>query len=209
MSPPVICVGQGGGPWFAAAAAAKEPDLIRGLVSMDEPFDSETNIADNEEALGHRFAVASLLRETSTVAEFETRLAGVEIGQELTYGDLGEERLRRNAEILFSLDPRTLDHWRSMDTMTAFLDVPVLQGLPGRYEGPVLFLSGDLDADFSCTERDIEGNLDQYPWADTERLSGMDTFRAMFDAPELLAGRVRSWLDRQGLTADGPSPPIS
>jgi len=201
---------------IALGAATTEGKSVKSLAclfpregSMDEPFDSETNIADNEGALGHRFAVATLLRETPTFAEFEKRLASVEIGEELTYGDLGQERLRRNAELLFSLDPRTLDHWQSIDTMTAFLDVPVLQGLPGSYEGPVLFLSGDLDADSSCTERDIEGNLAQYPWADTERLSGMDTYHAMIDAPDLLAERVRNWLDRQGLTTDEPNPAIS
>lgn len=199
MSPPVICVGQGGGPWFAAAAAAQSPGLLRALVSMDEPFSPETNIADNEEALGHRTAVAQLLRSGSNFDDFRKKLASVDIGDGVTFGDLGEQRLRLNAELLFTLDPKTLDHWQSLATMTAFLDVPVLQGLPGEYRGPVLFLSGDLNAPYSCTERDVEVNLAQYPWADSERLTGMDTHQAMKEAPDALAERVCDWLLRNEL----------
>jgi pimeloyl-ACP methyl ester carboxylesterase len=142
-SPPTLVVGQGGGPWFAAAAAATEPDLLAALVSLDEPFSTERNIADNEPMLPMRWGTAEALRRAATFEEFLSLLADVPIGDGMTFRDLGEARLRLNAETSWTFDPGTLAHWESMETMRAFLDVPELQALPGQYRGPVLFVSGE------------------------------------------------------------------
>jgi pimeloyl-ACP methyl ester carboxylesterase len=195
-STPTMVVGQGGGPWFAAAAAAKEPDLIAALVSMDEPFSPERNIADNKSMLPMRWATAEALRRAATFDEFLDLFADVPIGGGATVRSLGEERLRVNAEISWTLDPDTLAHWESMETMRAFLDVPELPALPGEYRGPVLFISGDPESDLSCTHEDNENNLRQYPWAELTVLPGTDTFTAMREDPAMLASHVTAFLKR-------------
>lgn len=193
---PTMVVGQGGGPWFAAAAAAREPDLIAALVSMDEPFSAERNIADNESMLPMRWGTAQALRRSATFDQFLEALADVPIGDGETFRDLGERRLRLNAEVAWALDPNTLAHWESMETMRAFLDVAELKTLPGNYRGPVHFISGDPASDWSCTEEDNVNNLRHYPWAELTVLEGTDTFAAMRDDPAMLASLVTSFLRR-------------
>lgn len=193
-TPPTLVVGQGGGPWFAAAAAATEPDLLAALVSMDEAFSSETNIAGNVGLMPLRAGTAEARQASSNYEDFLTRFADVPIGDGQTFADLGEERLLRNAELSWTLDPEVLAHWRSEDALRAFLDVPELQVLPGDYRGPVLFVSGDPESGWSCTPEDNDHNLGLYPWAELVVLDGTDTFALMREDPERLASTITPFL---------------
>jgi pimeloyl-ACP methyl ester carboxylesterase len=195
MSPPVLMVGQGGGPWFAAAVAAHEPELFRALVSLDEAFSPEVNIAGNKAWMPYRWGTAEALRASHDFDSFVEAFRRVPIPGGGTINDLPEERVHRNAAVSFTLDPDVLAHWESMATMTAFLDVPELRALPGRYRGPVLFVHGDPSAPASCGPEETDGNLAQYPWADVLLLEGSDTFGAMHESPSMLAAPIRKFLN--------------
>ena len=194
MAPPVVMVGQGGGPWFAAAVAAREPELFAALVSMDEAFSPEANIAGNEAWLPYRWGTAEALRTAHDYDSFVEAFRRVPIPGAGTIGDLPEERVHRNAAINFTLDPGVLAHWESLEAMTAFLDVPELRALPGAYRGPVLFVHGDPEAPLSCGPEQTRGNLALYPWAEVVVLDGTDTFSAMRESPSTLVPPITQFL---------------
>ena len=194
MTPPVRMVGQGGGPWFAAAVAAREPELFAALVSMDEAFSPEVNIAGNEAWLPYRWGTAEALRAAHDYDSFVEAFRQVPIPGGGTIDDLPEERVHRNAAINFTLDPDVLAHWESLQAMTSFLDVPELRALPGAYRGPVLFVHGDPEAPASCGPEETRGNLALYPWAEVVILDGTDTFAAMHESPSTLAEPITEFL---------------
>lgn len=196
MTPPVFMVGQGGGPWFAAAVAAREPELFRALVSLDEPFSSQANIAGNEAWMPYRWGTAQALRSSHDYDTFVEAFRRVPTPGGGTIDDLPEERVHLNAAVNFTLDPAVLDHWESMETMTTFLDVPELRALPGRYRGPVLFVHGDPSAQASCGPEETAINIAQYPWADVVILEGTDTFTAIHESPSMLIAPIKEFLRR-------------
>lgn len=194
MTPPVLMVGQGGGPWFAAAVAAREPGLFRALVSLDEAFSPEINIAGNEAWLPYRSGTARALRASHDYDSFVDAFRCVEIPGGGTVDELPEERVHLNAAVNFTLDPAVLAHWDSLETMATFLDVPELRALPGKYRGPVLFIHGDPSSPASCGPEETEINLEQYPWAEVLVLDGTDTFAAIHQSPSVLAAPIRRFL---------------
>ena len=195
-NPPVVMVGQGGGPWFAAAVAAREPELFSALVSLDEAFSPEANIAGNTALMPFRWGTAEALRSTEGYDAFVEAFRRLPMPGGGTVDDLGEERVHRNAALNFPLDPDVLAHWESTEALTTFLDVPELRGLPGAYRGPVLFVHGDPEAPFSCGPEETRINLAQYPWAEVVVLDDTDSYAAMHGSPSTLAAPIRAFSRR-------------
>lgn len=171
---PVLGIGHSAGAWFGLASSAKDPDLLRAFVSIDQPLDPRAHIGFNRERIPLLAGIAYALRSVSTIEELAHRMADLPSSDGGRLGDqLSEEQLEHEAASWRSMDPELFRAWED-DQLEHLLLVPELLDLPGAYNGPVLFLYGDPQAGSLVTPEAREYNRARYRRARNVQVDGLD-----------------------------------
>lgn len=193
---PVVVIAHSLGATYAFGAANRHPAAFRAVVSLDHMLDTDTLVSEARSLTGWGAQMHDAVdRAGGDAAILEPLLANVVGPDGVRNGDIiPPEELRELASLYASNDPAVYDVVgpAGLDDLAA---EPSLQNLPGRFEGPVLFLDGDPAAGSHISPELEASNHDRCPWGHQIRLLGRDHGLGLRDDPAPVARAIRAFVD--------------
>lgn len=193
---PTVVVAHSVGATYSFGAANRHPSSFRAVVSLDHVLDTDTLVREARSltAWGSQMYDA-IDRASGDAAILEPLLANVVGPDGVRNGDIiPPEELRELASLYAPNDPAVYDVVGPAG-LEDLASEPSLQNLPGRFDGPVLFLDGDPAAGSHISPELEASNHDRCPWGRQIRLPGRDHGLGLRDDPEPVARAIRSFVD--------------